>query len=210
MIVRSALCGRRDRQDPTHSANAQHSSRTNYRPIPKPKVYYFFSLNLIHNFLIGPLLLRIVAPCSLHAWGEQSSIKKHNRTYHPAHRVEEGAYTHADATVVAATVAGKGSSRQPCHARRPAMRASILERIAIKPRWRILRMAGGDSLCFGIDRATNRTGEIPKEKIPLIRVARRMGLAGARIHLFRKTISTNRARHSFGDDIFFPVRIADT
>ena len=47
--------------------------------------------DLIHSFLICPLLLRIAAQCSLHAWGEQSSTRKHNRSYHPAHKVEEGA-----------------------------------------------------------------------------------------------------------------------
>ena len=47
--------------------------------------------NLIHSFFFRHPLLRIVAECSLHAWGEQSSTKKHIRLKQPAHKVEEGA-----------------------------------------------------------------------------------------------------------------------
>ena len=59
---------------------------------PRPnKIFTLCSrANLIHNFLFCALLLRIATQCSLHAWGEQSSTKKHNRSYHPAYQVEEG------------------------------------------------------------------------------------------------------------------------
>jgi hypothetical protein len=82
-----------ERQDPTHSVLST-SYLAERKIIPHPNtIFILCSLSgVIHNFLIGPLLLRIVAPCSMHAWGEQSSTKKHNRTYHPAFQVEEGAF----------------------------------------------------------------------------------------------------------------------
>src|SRR5690606_5775740 len=58
--------------------------RAEVHPLSTTIVHYLFSFRVIHNFLICALLLRILTQCSLHAWGEQASIKKQIRTYHPA------------------------------------------------------------------------------------------------------------------------------